>query len=106
MIRRSIFVALTFVLMDYAAIQVQLHLLMSLAYIMYMTSVPEHRTPLLRNSEIFNEWALLMCSYHITIFTNELAFSSQFFSLLEYTMIATVLLLLGVNALIILRAMI
>ena len=106
MVRRSIFIALTFVLMNYAAIQVQVHLLMSLAYIMYMTSVPEYRTSLLRNSEIFNEWCLLVCSYHITLFTNELAFPTEFSSLAEYTMIATVLLLLGVNALIILRAVI
>ena len=106
MVRRSIFVALTFTLMEYVAIQVQIHLLMSLAYVMYMTSVPEYRTSLLRDSELFNEWALLVCSYHITLFTNELEYSSEFSSLAEYTMIITVLLLLGVNALIIMRAVI
>ena len=70
LIRRSIFVATTFMLIDHPALQIQAFIFMSVIYIIYLKSTRIYDDKFMLNLELLNECLFLLCSYHFLMFTN------------------------------------
>ena len=97
LLRRSIFVAITFALIDHPALQMQAFIFLSVLYMGYLKSVRIYDDQFMLDLEFFNEGLLLLCCYHFLMFTNILndPYTSE---LLGISMILTIGLLLAVAA--------
>ena len=69
-LRRIIFVIITFALFNYPGIQIQVFIYTSLLYIIYISHVYFHDPMWSRDLEMVNESIFLLVCYHIVIFVN------------------------------------
>jgi len=101
LLRRSFFVAITFAMMFYPSLQVQLMIYSTLGYLCYISLQRFHESPLQRRTEMFNEMLLLCLCYHFVLFADEIWDDGErnFFG---QSTIIFVCFLLGVNTLLIL----
>ena len=70
LIRRSIFVVLTFALFSYPGIQIQVFIFSSLLYIIYLNSHRIYAENFTLQLENLNEFVFLTICYHLVLFTN------------------------------------
>ena len=70
LIRRSIFVATTFLLIDHPALQLQAFIFTSVSYMTYLKITRIYEDKFMLNLELLNESLFLLCSYHFLMFTN------------------------------------
>lgn len=70
MIRRVVFLAITFGLAKYAALQIQLLIVITVLYMAYLGLVVPHNLQFMTNSEFLNEIVLLIILYHTLLFTD------------------------------------
>ena len=78
-----------------------MHLVIITLMIFYIGLIPTYKSQRACMSELFNEWMLLVASYHMAVFANGRVIEAQRFY--QNTMIVTLIILIGVNGLIILR---
>ena len=69
LLRRSIFVSLTFLSFSYPVVQVCLQIFLTVLYIIYIMTVPLYDGPLTRWMEMMNEVLFLLVNYHLIVFT-------------------------------------
>ena len=101
--RRSIFIWLTFLLFYESVFQVQLMMLMSMAYICYISQMSFFETTFQRSIEIINECILLCIVYHWLAFANPVIYEDyQLMKAFGKSVIGFVLTLLAFNTVIIL----
>ena len=68
LLRRSLFVALTYMLYDYPTIQILIQVQTTIAYIVYIQTTPMYDGPLARQIECLNEVLFLIINYHLVFF--------------------------------------
>ena len=72
LIRRSVFVAITFGLLNYPSLQLQLFIFTSILYISYLNTFHIYKENFMLVFEYLNECILLCCAYLMLFFTNVL----------------------------------
>ena len=70
LVRRTAFVAVTFLLFNQPSLQLYLMIHSSLLYIFYICTFPLYRTRALRRHELANEMILLLIYYHLALLSN------------------------------------
>lgn len=102
LIRRFVFVLIPFFLMNFQGHQVQLLLFINLFTCMFYFYVKPHILPLKVKQEMFNEYMVLILSYHMFTFTQfVIDVSIQF--VIGYSFVAMLCIILFVNVLIMVR---
>ena len=99
LIRRSIFVVLTFALFDHPGIQIQLFIASSILYIVYLNSFRIYQEDFMFKFEFVNECIFLITCYHFVLYTNILNKNDPY--TLEHigtSMIVTIIALTGSTA--------
>ena len=102
LLRRTAFVAITFLLIDYPAVQVQLQVCLTIMYLVYIQHFPVFDGPLTRHVEFVNETLFLLINYHLIVFTQGWLLPQQF-GKFTWSLVAITLLLLFTNFVIIIR---
>ena len=70
LVRRILFVVVPCLLIEYPAIQLQIYSFLTSLYIIFMINIDPHIDVVKRRVEIFNEFVILIVSYHLFTFTN------------------------------------
>lgn len=70
LVRRSIFVLITFGLFKYPGIQINVFIYTSLLYIIYITHYPKFDPISIMYTEVVNESIFLLICYHMVLFSN------------------------------------
>ena len=73
LIRRSVFIAITYALIDYPALQIQVFILTSVLYMAYLNTFTIYEDTSLLKLELVNESIFLACCYQMLFFTNILS---------------------------------
>ena len=100
LVRRSFFIAVTFLVYRMPQTQVDLMLYSTLGYICYISNMDFYETTSQRRIEIINECILIILCYHFVLFVNPV-WPNEFRDKLGTSAIFFVSLLLGLNTLII-----
>lgn len=70
MIRRALFAIVLVMWGDYAAFQIMAVIMLSLVILMYQILVKPFEERKLNRLEVFNELTVLVCSWHLLIFSD------------------------------------
>ena len=103
-LRRSLFVACSFFLLDYPSLQVQALITLGLCYIMYLSHAVVYEDPGTKRFEMYNEIFLLACCYVFMLFTNSGQLDPEVRPYLGIALLAVIVLLLLYNFTIIVRS--
>lgn len=68
--RRITFVAIPCLLINFPALQLQIYTFMTSLYIIFLVNIDPHLDVVKKRIEIFNEFIILIISYHLFTFTN------------------------------------
>ena len=102
-VRRGVFVLITFVLYERPGIQILSMCLLTLMYLCYISNMKFYMTPSQKKIEMVNEFLLAILCYHFVVFAdNQFTLSPKLVENLGKSTIIFVLILLGMNTLIIL----
>ena len=100
LVRRSLFVIMTFSLYLMPAFQVQLMLCMTLFHLCYLSRIRFHQSPFHRRIEMTNECILMFLCYHVVLFISPV-WELDLLEKLGDSTIGFVVALLGLNTLVI-----
>jgi hypothetical protein len=103
MLRRLVFIALTFGISDQPGLQIIFFSYLNLAYIIYLGLVMPHDTVSMTSSELVNESILMMTCYHFILFAG-LVYDVEAKTSIGWSLAAFVALLLVFNVAVILFA--
>lgn len=70
LLRRTIFVLITFTLFKYPGIQINVFIYTSILYIIFITHYPRFNPPSIMWTEVVNEGIFLLICYHMVLFSN------------------------------------
>ena len=70
LVRRILFVTITFALINQPHLQIQAFMVCSVLYICYLTYSPLYEQRSMGKLEAFNEMLFLFCCYHLVLFAN------------------------------------
>ena len=101
LIRRSIFVMISFALHYYPGIQVQALIYTTLLFICYISNVRFHESTQQQRIEIINELILICLCYHFVLFADQM-WEMSFREHVGSSTVVFVLVLLGLNTMLIL----
>ena len=98
LIRRSIFVAITFALYNHPGIQIQLFIFGSILYIIYLNSRRIYKEYFMFKFEFMNECIFLIICYHLVLFTNILTNDPYTLEHIGTSMIVSIIILSIITA--------
>ena len=103
LLRRTLFVGITFGLLDYPGLQMLLFIVSSVFYLCYLSSFTIYASSFTYKLEYLNESIFLITCYHFLLFTNILGKDDPYTpELLGTSMIISMVLLLAITAIIML----
>ena len=95
LLRRSLFVALSFALFNYPSIQTQLQLFTIVLYLTYVSFGVIYDSPVTRNMEFFNEIVFLVSTYHMMLYVSPWLLADR--ASLGWSLIGTIVFMIVVN---------
>ena len=98
LLRRSLFVLITFSLFKYPGIQINVFIYSSLLYIIYITHFPKFEPKSIMWTEVVNEGIFLLICYHMVLFSN-LIWAPTVKAAVGFSLIACLVSLLAGNTL-------